>query len=89
MYPYRHTSLLQYVLIMKISKERFEVGIQRLYYVLWVAWGIFLVGINSGKALEQTSILSGLVFLALLGVVGPFLLMHATRWIYRGFFPKE
>ncbi len=79
--------------------KNFEAGILRAYYV---AWAVFSIGFSNflihekwwggGYAKDwraQDALENSLgVGLILAFVVGPGVLMYATRWIYRGFVPK-
>lgn len=65
-----------------------EVGVQRIYYVLWfiftsgMLYSIYTV-IDDGKV----PISAILAFWISIAVLGPYVVMLAIRWIYRGFVP--
>lgn len=74
-----------------MTRQQFEVGIQRLYYVAWAGFSLFYLG----AALVETEVLPtstndiGIAIgFVLLVLVIPAVLMHLVRWIYRGFVPE-
>ena len=72
-----------------MSRRAFEVGIQRAYYVLWVLFACGFAAALIGQLHDSSrdigyvvgSIVVGTLFF---GVVIPWLLMRAVRWIYVG-----
>lgn len=77
-----------------MTKDQFELGAQRLYYVAWALFSGFYV-IAGGTQLFSSSGLSipsweflGMVGILLGIVIAPGIAMVVFRWIYRGFVPK-
>lgn len=74
-----------------MTRKNFEIGILRLYYVLWAtafATMVVLTVLNlasRGPLHSETLASSGLV---LASVVLPGVLMMGIRWVYRGFVPE-
>lgn len=68
-----------------MKRQDLELGIQRLYYVVWALWLCFGVA-----ALIHDNIRDVEGYAAVIGafVIAPPALMFAVRWIYRGFSPK-
>ncbi|KWT83707.1 MULTISPECIES: hypothetical protein [unclassified Variovorax] len=73
-----------------MNRGNFEVGVQRLYYVVWTVWStgwvaaLMLNFYEDGFDMDRVVLRGGIW----LGIIAPPLIMFAVRWIYRGFFPK-
>ena len=78
----------------KMNLQRFETGIQRAYYVAWaglVAVALFGAVMNMAQREDpflMTPYVREDIFILVVTIVGPLVVMHLVRWIYRGFFPK-
>ncbi len=80
--------------------KNFELGVLRAYYVVWavfsIGWGFAAIyegwwnRFEEGWGRESTT-LHHLQYVGILlaVVIGPGVVMYATRWIYRGFVPKH
>ena len=73
-----------------MKAENIEIGIQRIYYVLWGG----LVALNTVLCIRafnyesESEFLEGIIGLGL-AVLIPYIGMLVGRWIYRGFRPKS
>jgi len=83
--------LVPNVLFNDMTRQQFEGGVQRLYYVAWAAFSLIYctsvisdIGRNDFSSTEM-GIAIGMILLFL---IGPLVLMHLVRWVYRGFFPQ-
>lgn len=69
----------------KATKTNFELGVQRLYYVLWALWifgcVVYLQHTDNWWQVAAVVVLSMFA--------GPLAVMLVVRWIYRGFNPKQ
>ncbi len=79
---------------MSTVRHRFEVGIQRLYYVLWGIGSplyVFMVISETEDTHLKTHWELQLLWVGLfsMAVIVPWVGMRLVRWVYRGFFPKE
>lgn len=74
-----------------MNTKNLEAGLLRLYYVVWVLLFcgsvVFLVGHNWDSNLGDAETLASIGFV-FASATGPAVLMHAIRWVYRGFLPK-
>lgn len=77
---------------MKIHLKNLEVGVQRLYYLLWagfyVAFGAAALDDLKRTAYATTPeniLLGTLILFAVL--VAPWIAMKVIQWVYRGFVP--
>lgn len=64
-----------------------ELGIQRLYYVLWALWTGGLLLILVIRIFEGRAYLAEGFWTILIAAAPPPALMFAVRWVYRGFRP--
>jgi hypothetical protein len=76
-----------------MTRENFELGVWRLYHVIWVVGLASLLVAMGGKIWEAHEFeedLEWLIFLFALvsAIAGPLIFKYVVRWIYRGFFPK-
>ena len=74
-----------------MTRQQFEGGVQRLYYVAWACFSIFYLGAGLVEmdVLPSSANDIGLAIgVGLLIVILPAVLMHVVRWIYRGFVPR-
>ena len=72
--------------------QSFEVGVQRLYYVAWLAVAATGVFVNVHNLSEQYGHIGDMDLIEFTaGVVvvciGPWIAMRLIRWVYRGFVP--
>ena len=72
-----------------MKRKHLELGILRLYYVIWALWvfgGALIAGDNLTN--ERTfQLLDGCIWVGMTLVLPP-ALMYAVRWVYRGFVPS-
>jgi hypothetical protein len=74
-----------------MTRQQFEGGVQRLYYVAWACFSTFYLGAGLVEmdVLPSSANDIGLAIgVGLLIVILPAVLMHVVRWIYRGFVPR-
>lgn len=74
-----------------MTRQQFETGIQRLYYVAWVIFAITYSGAVYAKfgPGEYYALGELKLFALVMGIwLVPLAPMLAIRWIYRGFMPK-
>lgn len=69
--------------------NNWELGILRLYYVLWFVWTVLCLFAVRVELLNRDHVNLGSVAYALLFTfLVPPAFMYTVRWVYRGFKPK-
>jgi hypothetical protein len=71
-----------------MTRSRFELGIQRLYYVFWACTLVFGIGVLVTVSRERGMRTDDWHAWVGIFVVAPPAMMFAVRWVYRGFLPK-
>lgn len=72
-----------------MNRNNIELGILRLYYVLWALWVAAWLAFCGSQFTRANFHADELALGMAMLVLPPPLLMFAVRWVYRGFLPKK